>query len=77
MTLNGYQRLGIIASVLWMLSALFYFGFVTEFQYDGLPGVFHNPDELIITFAGPPFVWLLVYITSALRRWVKKGFKTQ
>ena len=59
--INGWQRIGIIASVVFEIYALVAWP--------------HNPDNLIGTLVMVFGAWAFVYLVLFLVRWVRRGFQ--
>lgn len=66
MKINGWQRIGIIASVGWVLFAVF--KFLPIWSKDDLPAI------AIVVFVPIPLAWGAVYLVLFLIRWVRRGF---
>jgi len=71
--LNGWQRIGVVLSVLWFLLQLYHvLVYYLEFSSLSLPGIF---GALVITGIGGILLgWIIGYIALWTFRWVKRGF---
>lgn len=72
MELNGWQRLGIIASVLWLLGG----ASLAAVWSVGLPAFWVDFGLDVGIMAVVPIVcgWMLAWIIPRLTRWVRRGF---
>lgn len=75
MKLNGWKRIGIIASVVWILGA----GLTSLAELDYLAGTPSSDwsAAAFVTFAPVPLGWGFVYLVLFLVRWVKRGFAVE
>jgi hypothetical protein len=67
MKINGWQRIGIIASVGWMLFAVFEYVLPPSLENGG-------PLIAIVIFVPIVLAWGAVYLLLFLIRWVRRGF---
>ena len=75
MRLNGWQRLGVVASALWVPVGLVKGGnSYSDWQLIG--GYYIDPTVLAICWIALPilFGWLAVYTAIFVTRWVRRGF---
>jgi hypothetical protein len=66
MKINGWQRMGIIASVGWVLFTGL--KFLQYWSKNDLPWI------AIVVFVPIPLAWGAVYLVLFLIRWVRRGF---